>query len=277
MILGFSHITLSSTNFKEDERELKKLGYFKRFEETDLVNSRAKYPFLKFHSKRMAMAFFESKKNPSVELIQYDRFVEGVASPFQVLFNGAAQRTKKIGSLEYGKDRIRRSISNVYKSDEIGFQTLGTSQLTCPVILKGVNYSPNIFFRLVPDIRVATHFWKEFFGIKKPEEGSTAAGQRFARLKFAGSMPHWSFTMILLEAKEKYSLPMLDHLGFSCMSILTSNLERARKKFFAAGGEFRSAPIDIKVNDRDLKLEIVRTPDGALLELLAIQLGRPRA
>lgn len=102
-------------------------------------------------------------------------------------------------------------------------------------------------------------FWKKVFKFKQED----------SVLKFNSMVPSWSCAVKFLEDK-KSPPAMLDSKGYSCLAFLTSNIEDDTQLAKETGAFDFITPMSLKVNQRQLKVIMFRTPGGAICELIQI-------
>ncbi|MDO8577344.1 MAG: hypothetical protein Q7R55_00555 [Candidatus Wildermuthbacteria bacterium] len=90
MILKVDHVSLSSTDFSEAERDLSRFGYQKQFEEKGMKNAEIKKPLLHSWSKEHDLALFSQKDSIAIELLNHGSIRHDVRSFFVPILTGEA-------------------------------------------------------------------------------------------------------------------------------------------------------------------------------------------
>jgi hypothetical protein len=91
-------------------------------------------------------------------------------------------------------------------------------------------------------------------------------------LHFAAPVPRWQLKLLLIELHgRKIDSLTLDSVGFPCLALLTTRLEADLAKLHARRYVALAVDFASHVNRRDLKIAMVRTQGGEIIELIEVR------
>lgn len=272
MIFGVDHVALACGDIDEAAAALERIGCHAAFIERHLVNRETKARFLHWYQATHAIAYCAVPDSPAIELTGYGR-VHRAPSPYEVLFSGPIDTADEADADD--------ALAEIWRA------ATGTAHVGCGLLRSiGVRYwydrtatgqrrGPRVrcVLRRVADLACATSFWAEAAGARRMASGS-AGGARWARLAIGAALSQWSLELIVVESRsgvtDDEAPPRLDDTGFPCVALLTSNLQRERDRFFAAGAGDSTGTFAMTINHRRLSVEILRAPAGELIELIEV-------
>jgi len=255
MILGVSHIVLGSTDLTFDRALFEGLGWTTRFEHRGIPTPAGKRTFMSTVSRAQGLVFMQPPTGIAVELIHYaDVLPDSSASPLQVLL----PRPMELEGY--------RRIDDV--GDCLGAEAYEIPRATCPLWFSRAAPVPSAIMHYVSDMDAAVRFWHDGLGFKRSPAGSVPPVPE-TTLELRSVVPHWSATLRLVPLKGPPLPSLLDGPGFRCLSIIASNAERAADDLRRAGASASTGPMDLVIDGKPLRLEILRGPDGVFIEILS--------
>jgi len=268
MIIGVSHITLSSKQIDEDVKRLQTIGYQHTFIEKDVPSFTGKNRFMTRPASRHALSFCQHENGIPIELIQYDQFPHQEFSLFEVLLD--IPRPEHSLIKEEGWSRLKSVLDTVFQCDaelyswppfdtSFWFDRSGKQQKGLYAVLVSVN-----------NIKRAQHFWQSGLGFRWMGDGKGKDGQEWLYLSFVSPVKNWSLCVILTQAFAERKASMLDDTGFNCLSLLSTDLEKDSARLHHMGVRDYSGIFELSVGGKKLKIEIIRAPNNELIELIEI-------
>jgi catechol 2,3-dioxygenase-like lactoylglutathione lyase family enzyme len=256
MILGVSHIVLGSTDLTFDRALFEGLGWTTRFEQRGILTPSGKRPFMSTSSTAQGLVFLQPPTGISVELIHYvDMLPDASASPLQVVL----PRPDELEGC--------RRLAEVAECP--GVEAYEVPHVTCPLWFSTDAPVPSTIVHHVSDMDAAIRFWDEGLGFKRSTKPAVPAAPDTITLEFRSVVPHWRATLRLVPLQGPQVPGVLDGPGFRCLSMVASNLERAADDLRRAGASASTGPLDLVINGKPLRLEILRGPDGVFIEILS--------
>jgi hypothetical protein len=118
----------------------------------------------------------------------------------------------------------------------------------------------------MPEIRVRNMeeeaaFFVDALGFTSPASGLLEMNSRF---------PQWSLKLKVTEDPAAALDPPLDLEGLSCIAFYTTNLENDIARLLDRGGRDKTDTFSFTINDRDLRIAMLRSPEGTIIELIQI-------
>jgi hypothetical protein len=89
-------------------------------------------------------------------------------------------------------------------------------------------------------------------------------------IEIRGAFPAWRARLQVVEDATAPTLPPLDIDGFSCLAFYSSNITEDSRRLIALGARDVTGQFVVTVNDRDLSIVMLRSPGGAILELVKV-------
>jgi hypothetical protein len=99
--------------------------------------------------------------------------------------------------------------------------------------------------------------------------GFDAEGAPF--MQFRSQLPHWGVN-IVVERDESAPLdPPLDIHGYAALAFYSNDVEADRDHLLKHGGRTPTDPFTVKVSDREMKIIMLRSPEGTIIELIEVR------
>jgi catechol 2,3-dioxygenase-like lactoylglutathione lyase family enzyme len=262
MILGVSHIVLSSTRLEGDRRTLEGLGWKTTFIERDLPTHPGKQPFMSTASGAQSLAFLEPPGGTPVELIYYADEIKAAPAPLQIVL---PNRPSNVG------ENACAELESVWPAAfaQPAPRAVNLPNLTAPLCFAADGADSGAIIHFVSDLNAARHFWTDGLGFQP-----TSSGADWVRLEFRSLMPQWRATLLLARSARAGQPSLLDGPGFRCLSMVCSDLATDRNRLRQAGSVDSTGPMVATVNGKELDLEICAGPDGVMIELLQLSARR---
>jgi hypothetical protein len=89
-------------------------------------------------------------------------------------------------------------------------------------------------------------------------------------IEICGAFPAWSARLRVVEDASAPILPPLDVEGFSCLAFYSNSLTEDIRRLLALGARDATDQFGITVNGRDMSVVMLRSPGGAILELVKV-------
>jgi hypothetical protein len=267
VILGVSHVMCSSADVERDTVELGALGYERKFSEVRLPNFAGKNKFLSRDYTEHSLFFHQHPAGIGVEIVQYPETAERTTPVVEVLFKNSVPPYAKalpagsgLGNILMGCGLAAEPIE--CELDQSGkhawFDLQASSSAGCKAI---------VFH--TAEFEAAAEWWKICIGAKADKSGVTD-GRRWQNLMVMRNVPSWCAAIVLLEDAPRTTDFTLDTPGFTCLSFLTSSLQRERESFLKHGAKASSGVFRAPVGGRALDAEIFRAPGPSFIELIQI-------
>lgn len=238
MILGVSHIVLASTDLTRDRQTLESIGWKTQFEQRGIATHPGKRPFMSTQSNEQGLIFMHPPQGTPVELIHYaDELPDRSDSPMQIVL----PQPQTHAALD---------------------------QLTCPLHFSSAAPVPSLITHFVTDMDAASRFWQEGLGFKPAAAQDGPPGS--LKLEFRSLMPHWRATMLLVSRGKPAVSNLVDAPGYCCLSFLCSDMPLNAEKLKQIGTQQSTGIMNLKINGKDLELEIFSGPDGVMIELFKV-------
>lgn len=236
MILGVSHIVLSSTDLTRDRKTLEYIGWKTRFEQRGIPTHPGKRPFMSTQSKEQGLVFMQPPQGTPVELIHYaDELPDPSDSPMQIVLPDPKTH-------------------------------LPLDHFTCPLQFAAVAPVPSLITHFVTDLDTAIHFWRKGLGFEISKQIPPIPGA--VLLEFRSPISQWCVSLLLKLTKEKVRRSLVDGPGFRVLSMVSTQIKRDCARILKEGGAFASTGImELKVDGKNLLLEIIEGSDGVMIEV----------
>ena len=268
MIIGVSHITLSSKQIDEDMEILQTIGYQDTFIEKDVPSFMGKNRLMHSPASHHSLAFCRHERGIPIELIQYEHFFVKDSPLFEVLLDMPRPEHSLIKE-ERGA-RLKPVLDAVFQCDAelnswspfdtlLWFDRSGKKKKGLYAVLVHVN-----------NIRSAQHFWQSGLGFRWIGNGEGKDGQKWVCLSFVSPVKNWSLSVILTQAFSEMKEAMLDDTGFNCLSLLSTDLEKDSAMLHQMWVIDCTGFFELLVGGKKLKIEIIRAPNNELIELIEI-------
>jgi len=239
MIIGMDHIALSTQNAEEDAAALRPLGYHLKFLQRSIPNASQKQPFLREYQPTHTIAYCRNGQGLAVELTEHGKILHRSARTYGIY--ASAENPQVLRGVSLRTADVEASLR--FWKDGLGLEPVRRT-LEQPVV-------PRQFQELVPPGLTAD---------------SVAAASH--RLAACAPAPAWCVEMALVEAEISGDLPMLDDIGFTCLCLLSTSIERDLARAVRAGGTQATTIFPVEVNGRLLRVAMLRGPGGEIIELI---------
>lgn len=266
MIIGCSHIVLSSCDFESDVKQVAELGYKLKFSQHKIPVHHEKKSYLRKYQEKQSMALFTSDSGPFLEISQYNNSHEGDFNPYSILFRGKGN--KKFPNANSAILNLLWSKSfNALNSEHYYMQ--GQHQI--------ISYSNNGEFRhgieaiscQVNNLELAQSFFHEALNLKVKKTLLLNDSCKATCLEYKGLVDNWSLKLVLWEdASMKNKKIYLDDMGLNILSFLSSNLDRDRLSLLSYPFISSTGIMHFNINKRKLKVDLFQLMDGAFIELI---------
>ena len=265
MILGYSHVTLSSADLNQDAAWLKGLGFERKFTRKGLVNNPPKRPFLDTPADTMSIIFCEAPGSIAVELVSYERWADSSVGNYELLFEVPVGYS--FGDLQ-ALD-CHRVWGTILSRDVVG-GPVGSMNIPLS-FARGSGETGGILSikSVTENVGRELEFWCAALGCCKGAH-SVSAPTHWVMATFASPFPQWRANLLFVEG-EPVPHPQMDSPGSTCLSILVKDLEETAETARGAGALSVSDSFEIEVDGKVLEIVIVRTPSGAIVELMEYQ------
>lgn len=251
MIWGIDHIVMSISSHARVEDQLSGLGFVPEFIEMAVPSAPEKSPVLSQHRPLHDIGFFRpSGVGLAIETIAHGDNLDPTPGPYAPVFNvsslpeGVPQATM---SAALGSDVIEKSWGNgrafFYQADE-PVTTLNTLGLD------------------TTDVSSEARFWTQCLGFRE-----ISKGDGWALLETNTPVAAWS-GRLLLKHSDTVSTGPMDGAGFTCVALVSNNIDTDLETAFAHGGINYDCRFEISVNGRPLIVALFRTPSGAIVEFI---------
>lgn len=272
MILGVDHIALSCCDIDAATELLRRYGFTTEFSETGLENSAEKRPFLQTYEPEHSIAFCRPAAGVALELTMHSSTPSGPPASPGVVFSGAPKGD--VGEGEKDAVDVGRIIRAALGHPDVTRRRWPGLSASCWYGIDDGN-TPHTRALLVPaaDLTAATTFWQDALGCRQVGEGDGNTAGAWRHLRFAAPVPAWSLDILLHKPSREPGPYFLDSPGFPCLALLTNGIEQDRDTALRSGVHEASDIFSLDVKGRRLRLVILRTNDGTLIELIEIQRG----
>ena len=90
------------------------------------------------------------------------------------------------------------------------------------------------------------------------------------RVVLRSRFPQWSIALDVIEDVAAPLDPPLDLEGFSCIAFYSTDVMADAARIARHGGRDAIAPFDVSVRDRRLRVLMLRSPEGTIIEMIQI-------
>ena len=269
MILGIDHLAISTDKVEDSARRLSAAGYETSFVETDLLNAKAKEPFLRRFHPRHAIALCRHPSGIAIEWTDHQSQTANVG-PYQVLTDQELplptySRTDEDDAFPWIDSWKSTPLTNGTASNDLATTSTAVvtaTKVTAPRGIAAVGIE-------VADLERSLRFWQIGLQCRLIERGTTDTACSWAKLTFRALRPTWSLEVVLVESTPiARSLPMLDDQGATCLALLSTDCESDAVRAGSASGGSTSQTFTLTVAEKPLRIALVRGPDGEIVEII---------
>ena len=123
--------------------------------------------------------------------------------------------------------------------------------------------SSGIIWLLSQDRERERRFWCDALGFRPHEDSGEI-------IRLVSPVPVWSVTLNVIKEPSAPLDPPLDIAGYAALAFYSSNVEADRDRAIAAGGRTPTDPFTVKL-DREMKIIMLRSPEGTIIELIEVK------
>jgi catechol 2,3-dioxygenase-like lactoylglutathione lyase family enzyme len=264
MILGVDHIALSCDDIHRGADALRNFGYTISFMESNLPNNTAKQAILRDYEPTHALAYCRLPNAVAIELTQHSAEFASVGSFYQVLFANKPSQTSngvapsfapQFWQFAQGLENSKFTVWDCFRSTIWHQSEEGSGGRIKSLAVPTTDFESSL------------KFWTAGLGCKLVEQGSSE-NVRWANLRIASPVQAWCLSILLIETATAAAEPCLDDPGFPCLALLTNELETDLQRALDAGGEKCGTHFETMVNDKSLRIALLRGPCGEPIELI---------
>ena len=263
MIVGIDHLALSASDTAAAGQRLAAAGFEGVFVEHGIENAAAKRPLLARHEPTHDLALYRpSGGGTPIELTVHNRALASGRGDFMPLV-----------SLPGDCFARRERTSEEPRWDTFVADALGVASV--PAHWPG----PECDLWSAESATSDAHVMSILFATPDPEGerrflidsvGCTEIRRcdgAWAWLRLAAPITTWRGD-ILLAGCDRVAEVTLDSGGFTCLALLSSDLDRDRERMLACGARAMTETFELTVNRRCLQICFCRTPGGSPIELI---------
>jgi hypothetical protein len=116
----------------------------------------------------------------------------------------------------------------------------------------------------------ALSFWTAGIGCRIISQGNNSSGERWVHFRCGTPLFTWSTRLILAEYAGELETPCLDDLGFGCLAFVSTDVQKDGDRLLEAEAAERSGCFQLEVNHKTLRVELFRSPDRQIIELVEV-------
>ncbi|HZP68466.1 MAG TPA: hypothetical protein VFB29_00865 [Pseudolabrys sp.] len=255
-------MTLGCSDIDAGVRSLGNIGYHVQFIDRNLPNDVAKVKFLSAPWTVHAIAYTRANSGLPIELVSYDVHQPEEPGRFTGIFAGVERDRQGAPNGNY-RDILQPVVAACGPAEIGSLPGFGV-----PAVFKNGAHGRGALVAAVlavENLSKAKEFWCSAVGFRAGAYSMENAD--WQRLEFVSPVSAWCFTLVLVTSR-RLSLPaFLDARGMACLAFVCTDICRDRADLLACGAE-GAGIFNARVNGRELLVEMLRSPDGAYLELL---------
>lgn len=242
MIVGLDHIAIGAESLNFAQETLAVCGYHCVFEQRHLENRCEKFRFLHAESLTHDIAIFHAStaRHLPIEVTVHTK-LHVVQAPLLISHWRCPQAHIS---------RLR--------------QLAGPGSVITPADsdpgLQGVSIAS-------VDINYSMAFWTGAIGMR-------AVNGQPQMLAHASPVPRWNWQLQVMPAACGTAFTMLDDSGPNAIALLSTDIASDCNLAMNAGATDLTPPFTLTVNKKPLKLALLRSPEGLMIELIEIQRSR---
>lgn len=268
VILGFDHICGSCRDINVCVEELAPLAYTPLFVERDLPIAPGKLPFLRSNDRMHDVAFLMRQSAVSVEMIDHGSDNESTHGRYHVVLVSARERPEVI---EREVEPVREAIENALGCQVVlrSLPSVGTPYYEA-IGLRRTSGRNGLVVLECSDIGKLIGFWESVLGLECVAR-SEARKARWQLMEFRSPVASWNVQVLLVQTEDRRrETACLDNWGWTCVSVLVADIERAMREAAAFSAQTLGEPYATTINNKELRLCFLRGCDGELIEFIQL-------
>ncbi len=258
MILGTDHLALSVASLSPTSENMEKQGWRLCFRETDLPNHNQKRILLSCYREHHDIAWLAPPgAGLALELTAHGPPDTTCQAPYQPLLPSTAGMAtpRQVAKHEQAVAQALKVIGHGHARPVFWQDS--------PVPLWQTDeHAPTLVMLYTGDVQQECVFWRHGLGwrVRRQEKN-------WAWLELISPLTQWCCQLLLLHGNTWPEYP-LDSAGFTCLAMFSNDLEADLQRADSNGARWLSAPFALEVNHKHLRIGLLRTPGGAICELL---------
>jgi hypothetical protein len=268
-ILGVAHVVCScSNNPAHIAKVIQSRDHEVAFRDSPKVPDNKK-PFLRSFPERHEIVYLRPRTGVGIELISHHKQPHDSIGSYQAVFRSPT-------ALFANRECVDEDPLSVAMSNALGFVVKRHHSLDENLTyyrFAAENDSTPTHLSLVAfhccDLRETSRLWEEGLRFSMVREGSVPAPWRLITLD--QGRPNWRLGVLLVAGTPPVAPCFLDDEGWTCVSIYATRIEECIIRLAELGASEVSAPEQLQVNKKSLRLSFLRGVSGEIIELL--QLG----
>lgn len=256
--IGVDHVCATVSDTEMLARNFAAAGMGIAFHERDVEVADLKAPVMGGASSIHHMLLVRPQSGMLFEAIDHCTGASDRTGPYQVLFRGGGET----GSNE--TTALTTAASAAFETPASSGVIPG-SDIPC-VLAVSADDAPGVAGVILSraDVDAAVSFWTDGVGFR---ETARDADGKWVKLTFTSPMPSWSHSMLLVQDGDNQE-NQLDDQGWTCLSMLTTDMDAACNKVIGAGGTVVTDVYEVPADGKMLRLCFARGRTGELIELL---------
>lgn len=257
--IGVDHVCATVRNTDMLAQNFADAGMEIAFHERNVAVAAFKAPVMRRLSPIHHMLLVRPKMGMLFEVIDHCTAPSDQNGPFQVLFS-----TPSSSAAATPSSPVSMAVSQAFDVDAMPGYVPG-SDIGCLAV--AYNDAPKGVLGVVlsrGDLEAALSFWVDGVGFKETRRDPE---NNWSLLKFTSPMPSWSHSLLLVRDGDNAE-NQLDDNGWTCLSMLTTNMDDSRQRVLDSGGKIVTEIYEVPADGKMLKLCFARGLTGELIELL---------
>ncbi len=258
MILGIDHLALSVASLTPISENLQEQGWRLRFHVSGLPNRGQKHPLLSCPAQHHDIAWLAPPGTGlALELTAHGPPDTRWHAPYQPVLPAAAGRTTERQATNH-EQRVQYALQAIGHEEA---RPVHWQDVDSPAWQTGQSKRPLVIL-CTGDVATECDFWRQHLGwrLRRQEKN-------WAWLEVVSPLAQWCCELLLVQGETRPEYP-LDSAGFPCLAMFSNHLEDDLQRAGAGGARWLSDPFTLEVNRRPLRIGLLRTPGGAICELL---------
>jgi len=251
MIVGVDHLAFSVSDLQAETPWLE-MGYKVQFVERELENHKAKTHFLTHYVSEHGMLYLKHPAGVALEGTYHSPPASPASGSYYPVFSVSPSTLDGGECLPAVQCVFNKPVTDIRLSSSVHYGALQREGAGLTAVVVRTH-----------DLSVSLDFWTRGLGFQiVRQEGKTI------RLSNRALFPHWQIDVVLIEVSEPPGKGYLDATGFTCLALLSTNIENDSVGLFGRGACDMTAPFTLAVNSKPLRLLLLRSPGGAPVELI---------